>query len=283
MDMPKRAIVAAAAAAVTVAMAGCSATPAASSPAAGSGSTNSAVDSRAATAIAGPTMGSTSPRAGGSSSKNAPGRSASSAEPPGSTERSSSSSVAMSTASAADSPTAGSTTQPAPTSGSGPVATESNPPGDIPDNQAYVPFTPAGGLVSVKIPEGWARVAHGSTTSFSAKLNRVEVSVTDSPSTPPPTPASVQAKDVPALTQQVSKFTMGTISAVSRAGQPAILLTYQGDSAPDEVTGKVVRDAFERYIFTRGRTRVDLTLSGPTNADNVDPWRIVSDSLKWLR
>jgi len=283
MDMPKRAIgaAAAAAAAVTLAMAGCSATPAASSPAAGSGSTNSAVDSRAATAIAGPTMGSTSPRAGGSSSKNAPGRSASSAEPPGSTERSSSSSVAMSTASAADSPTAGSTTQPAPTSGSGPVATESNPPGDIPDNQAYVPFTPAGGSVSVKIPEGWARVANGSTTSFSAKLNRVEVLVTDSPSTP--TPASVQSKDVPALAQQVSKFTMGTISAVSRAGQPAILLTYQGDSAPDEVTGKVVRDAFERYIFTRGRTRVDLTLSGPTNADNVDPWRIVSDSLKWLR
>lgn len=159
--------------------------------------------------------------------------------------------------------------------------TESNPPGDIPDNQAYVPFTPAGGSVSVKIPEGWARVANGSTTSFSAKLNRVEVLVTDSPSTP--TPASVQSKDVPALAQQVSKFTMGTISAVSRAGQPAILLTYQGDSAPDEVTGKVVRDAFERYIFTRGRTRVDLTLSGPTNADNVDPWRIVSDSLKWLR
>jgi len=261
MDMSKRAIGAAAAgaAAVTVAMAGCSATPATSSPAAGSGSTNSAVDSRAATAIAGPTMGSTSPGTGGSSGKNAPGRSASSAEPPGST------------------------TQPAPTSGSGPVATESNPPGDIPDNQAYVPFTPAGGLVSVKIPEGWARVANGSTTSFSAKLNRVEVSVTDSPSTPTPTPASVLAKDVPALTQQVSKFTMGTISTVSRAGQPAILLTYQGDSAPDEVTGKVVRDAFERYIFTRGRTRVDLTLSGPTNADNVDPWRIVSDSLKWLR
>jgi hypothetical protein len=24
-----------------------------------------------------------------------------------------------------------------------------------------------------------------------------------------------------------------------------------------------------------------LTLSGPKGADNVDPWRIVSDSLKW--
>jgi len=47
------------------------------------------------------------------------------------------------------------------------------------------------------------------------------------------------------------------------------------------VTGKVVRDAFERYTFYRAGKRVDLTLSGPTNADNVDPWRIVSDSLRW--
>jgi len=161
------------------------------------------------------------------------------------------------------------------------VATESNPPGDIPDNQAFVPFTPAGGLVSVKIPEGWARVANGSTTSFSDKLNRVEVSVADAPSAP--TPASVQTKDVVALSSQVAKFTMGKISTVSRSGQTAILLTYQGDSAPDEVTGKVVRDAFERYIFTRDRNRLDLTLSGPTNADNVDPWRTVSDSVTWLR
>jgi len=60
-----------------------------------------------------------------------------------------------------------------------------------------------------------------------------------------------------------------------------ILLTYQGDSTPDQVTGKVVRDAFERYTFSRAGKRIDLTLSGPTNADNVDPWRIVSDSLRW--
>jgi hypothetical protein len=24
-----------------------------------------------------------------------------------------------------------------------------------------------------------------------------------------------------------------------------------------------------------------LTLSGPTNADNVDPWKIVTDSVRW--
>jgi hypothetical protein len=86
---------------------------------------------------------------------------------------------------------------------------------------------------------------------------------------------------VPALQATVAKFAMGDVKEVHRPAGPALLLTYQGDSAADPVTGKVVRDAFERYIFYRAGRRVDLTLAGPTNADNVDPWRIVSDSLRW--
>ncbi len=43
----------------------------------------------------------------------------------------------------------------------------------------------------------------------------------------------------------------------------------------------MVRDAFERYVFYRQGHKVDLTLSGPVNADNVDPWRTVSDSFAW--
>ncbi|WP_256796422.1 hypothetical protein [Terrabacter sp. Ter38] len=68
---------------------------------------------------------------------------------------------------------------------------------------------------------------------------------------------------------------------MSRTAGPVVLLTYQGDSAVDPVTGKVVRDAFERYSYFRAGTRVDLTLSGPVSADNVDPWRTVSNSLRW--
>lgn len=68
---------------------------------------------------------------------------------------------------------------------------------------------------------------------------------------------------------------------ISRHAGKAVLLTYQGDSAPDPVTGKVVRDAFERYAFHRQGHEVDVTLSGPLHADNVDPWRIVTDSFTW--
>ena len=158
-------------------------------------------------------------------------------------------------------------------------ATEANPPGDIPDNQAYVAFSPAGGGYSVRTPEGWARTSHGTTTSFTDKLNKIEVSAAAAPTQP--TIASVTKTDAPSLKITVPYFAMGKVSTVVRGGGSAILLTYQGDSQPDQVTGKVVRDAFERYTFYRSGKRVDLTLSGPTNADNVDPWRMVSDSLRW--
>lgn len=160
-----------------------------------------------------------------------------------------------------------------------PAATESNPPGDIPDNQAYVPFTPAGTTVSVKVPEGWARSTTSTSTVFADKLNRIEVQTSKVATAP--TTASVASVDVPRLQGSVPKFAAPKVVAASRTAGPVVLLTYQGDSAVDPVTGKVVRDAFERYSFFRAGTRVDLTLSGPTNADNVDPWRIVSNSVRW--
>lgn len=160
-----------------------------------------------------------------------------------------------------------------------PVATESNPPGDIPDNQAFVTFRPAAGGFSVKVPEGWARSTAGAATSFTDKLNRIEVQAATLPT--PLTVQTVPSRLVPQLQRQVPRFAMGKVSEVSRAAGRAILVTYQGDSSQDPVTGKVVRDAFELYVFQQGNREIALTLSGPTNADNVDPWKIVSDSVRW--
>ncbi len=157
--------------------------------------------------------------------------------------------------------------------------TESNPPGDIPDNQAYVAYRPAGGTVSVKVPEGWARSVTGSSTAFSDKLNRIEIITSTTGAAP--TPIDVARTDVARLKSSAPSFTLGKVSTVSRPAGNAVLLTYQVDSAPDPVTGKVVRDAVERYSFFRNGTRVDLSLIGPVNADNVDPWKIVSNSVAW--
>ncbi|MEU5257143.1 hypothetical protein [Streptomyces longwoodensis] len=86
---------------------------------------------------------------------------------------------------------------------------------------------------------------------------------------------------MPRLGATVPKFASPKVSQVPRTAGPVVLLTYQGDSAKNPVTGKVVRNAFERYAFYRQGHEVDLSLSGPVNADNVDPWRIVSDSFAW--
>ena len=175
--------------------------------------------------------------------------------------------------------TSGSAPSSAASASAAPAKTESNPPGDIPDNQVYVPFTAPNGRVSVKVPEGWARFTTGTMTQFTDKLNRIEIAPSTSGSAP--TVASVTSTDVPNLKSNVPNFKFSKITTDRRAGSTVVVVRYEGDSPQDPVTGKVVRDAFERYVYYHGGHRLDLTLSGPTNADNVDPWRIVSDSVRW--
>ncbi|MGC4939876.1 hypothetical protein ACLQ2O_18125 [Kribbella sp. DT2] len=192
-----------------------------------------------------------------------------------STSSSRSSSATAPSGTPATSPTSPPSTEQQPS----PAATESNPPGDIPDNQAFVTFQPPAGGFSVKVPEGWARSTAGATTSFSDKLNRIQVLAETTSA--PLTSQTIGNRLVPQLQRQVPKFAMGKVSDISRAAGPVVLVTYQGDSSPDPVTGKVVRDAFELYLFHQDGRQILLTLSGPTNADNVDPWKIVSDSVRW--
>src|SRR5258708_37162679 len=52
---------------------------------------------------------------------------------------------------------------------------ESNPAGDIPDNQAFVPFTPPTGLFTGSVPEGWARSTDGAATIFTYKLDTLRL------------------------------------------------------------------------------------------------------------
>ena len=72
------------------------------------------------------------------------------------------------------------------------------------------------------------------------------------------------------------------MKSVARTAGAAILITYQADSAPNPVTGKVVVEAVERYEFWRNGLRVAITLVSPVGADNVDPWRKVTDSFAWV-
>ena len=175
----------------------------------------------------------------------------------------------------------GTSTPTAKTTQPGPVATESNPPGDIPDNQAFVAYVSTTGGFTVKVPEGWARTTSGTTVVFTDKLNSVRVE--ESTSASAPTVASATSADVAALKASQPQFQLKAVTTFTRPGGTGVLITYLTDSAPDPVTNKVVRDAVERYVFWKSGRLVVLSLVGPVNADNVDPWRKVTESFGWTR
>lgn len=156
---------------------------------------------------------------------------------------------------------------------------ETNPPGDIPDNQAFVPYTGAG--FTVTIPEGWARSSTGSYVVFSDKYN--SITVTSAPAAHAPTPASIRTNDLPKIKAASKGYAPGTVTTVHRKAGTAVLATYHAYSPVNPVTGKVAEEAVERYTFWRAGKSVTLTLAAPVGSDNVDPWRKVTDSFTWTR
>jgi hypothetical protein len=165
--------------------------------------------------------------------------------------------VALVAAGCGSSSKSSTTTSAASTSTQAAKTPEVSPAGDIPDNQAYVRFAPSGAGFSVKVPEGWSRTQSGGAVVFTDKLNSIRIE------------------------QSAPSAHAGQTTTVHRTAGTASKLTYTTQAAPNPVTGKAGTDAVERYVFKKGGRTAVLTLSGPKGADNVDPWRIVTDSLRW--
>lgn len=176
------------------------------------------------------------------------------------------------------------TTKSTPTTAAGraanPTSPEVSPTGDIPDNQAYVVYASPSAGFSVKVPEGWARSAEGGAVLFTDKLNSIRAETAAAASAP--TVASAEQNAVPAIRAAVKNLDRAQVTEVTRHAGNAVLITYGADSNPDAVTGKVRRLDVQRYEFWRNGTQVILTLTAPQGSDNVDPWRIVTDSFGWL-
>lgn len=167
---------------------------------------------------------------------------------------------------------------------SGPASaatTESNPAGDIPDNQAFVAAAGPSGSYRLEVPEGWAETRTGSSISYTDKLN--SITVEETPAAVAPTVRSATANDVPQLQKTTPNMAPGDVTEFSLPGGQGIRIRYQADSGPDPVTQKVRRQAVERYLFWKNGTVAALTLAGPQDADNADPWAKVSGSFRWLR
>lgn len=181
-------------------------------------------------------------------------------------------------------PTAAPTTQPtapgqSPVPAESPAPAENAPPGDIPDNTAYVPYHSTSGGLTISVPEGWARSTAKSSVLFTDKLNTIAVSW--QPASAAPTVATAKATEVPQLMRTTRAFRLKSVSASSLPAGPVVLLEYQINSDPNPVTGKQYRLDVLRYeLFNNGVEGV-ITLLSPVGADNVDPWRIVTQSFKW--
>jgi hypothetical protein len=160
-----------------------------------------------------------------------------------------------------------------------PNAPEPNAAGDIPDNTVYVPVTIAAGPFTVSVPEGWARTDASGGTTFTDNFNNVQLLVT--PAASAPSEQSARDNEVPSIQSSSTNFQLDSVSTVSRKGGTAVLITYKADSAPNTVTGKVRQLAVERYEFWQNGKEAILVLSGPVGADNVDPWKTITDSFSW--
>jgi len=159
-----------------------------------------------------------------------------------------------------------------------PNAPEIVAPGDIPDNQVYVPFTPVSGNYTVKVPEAWARTDTQGVVTLTDHYNSIRLETSQAAA---PTVASVKASEVPGLASSVNGFRHLAVQSISRPAGQAVLVTYQGGSAPNPVTGKVALLDIERYEFWHGGTKLVVTLSGAHGSDNVDPWKTVTNSIGW--
>jgi hypothetical protein len=132
--------------------------------------------------------------------------------------------------------------------------------GDIPDNQVFLVFRGRG--YSLKYPEGWTRKGTAADLTFRDKGNSIHLVV-----------------------RRGRSPTAGTVGAgartVSLKGQSAIKLVYRQPGLPDPVTGKRPQLVVDRYVYAKGGRVATLDLATPKGVDNVDAYRLISQSFRW--
>lgn len=128
-----------------------------------------------------------------------------------------------------------------------PSEAESLATGDIPDNQEFLTFTDKPAGYSIKYPAGWARTGNGNDVTFREKGNLVHISVHPG-------------------------------RARSGSGEKKTLTRR---SAPDPVTGKSLPLLVDIYEYEKSGKVAVLELSTPEGVDNVDAYRMISESFRW--
>ncbi|HEY7993819.1 MAG TPA: hypothetical protein VID24_06405 [Candidatus Eremiobacteraceae bacterium] len=165
----------------------------------------------------------------------------------------------------------GATTNAQPASSEQPLPTESNPPGDIPDTQAFISFVPPSGTYRIDVPEGWARTERGDTVSFTDKFDRESILLT-----------TTYVETAIAFVERHARAGRDFhITKATLPGGPATILTFTANSETDPITDKRVRLEEEAIVFQHKPSIAMVELWAPLGADNVDQWKRIATSFRW--
>jgi hypothetical protein len=149
--------------------------------------------------------------------------------------------------------------------------------GDIPDNQIFLTYDNRAAGYSIRYPEGWTRKGSASDVTFQDRANVIHVVVAKGA---PPTAAAAEA-GLAKLKRSDPSVKVGTAQAITLAGAPVVKVTYTRLSAPDPVTGKRLPLTIDRYEYAHGGKVAIVDLGTPVGVDNVDAYRMISESLRW--
>jgi hypothetical protein len=150
--------------------------------------------------------------------------------------------------------------------------------GDIPDNQVFLVFRNPSGGYAMKYPEGWARRGSGPDVTFADKNNIVHVAVSRGQ---PASPVQVGAQ-LARLRASTPSLTPGAPRQVTIHGAPVVKVVYTTQSPPNPVTGKRVSLVVDRYVLAHNGRRAVMDLGTPKGVDNVDAYRLIIQSFRWL-
>jgi hypothetical protein len=142
----------------------------------------------------------------------------------------------------------------------------------------FLVLTDKAGGFSMKYPEGWTQSGSPRDVTIRDKNNLVHVLIAGGV---PPTTSSVGGQ-LGALKGSEPTLAFQPPQQFHVTAGPAIKAVYTTESAPNPVTGKRVKLVVDRYVLSKGGQVATVDLGTAVGVDNVDAYRMMINSFKWL-
>ena len=139
-------------------------------------------------------------------------------------------------------------------------------------------FRDSSGGYAMKYPEGWARRGSGRDVTFADKNNIVHVVVEPGKA---PSPGLVLTQ-LDRLKTSTPSLSAGSPQRLTINGSSVVKVVYTTKSAANPVTGKRVLLVVDRYVLVHDGKRAVVDLGTPKGVDNVDAYRLIIQSFRWL-